>query len=393
MPRRSSRDPSDRPTSTPSRTDNGRFRLSSSRANLERPVSIVVAVLVLVGVGGFLVIRARQRQAAETNISSADLAPVTAPSARRTRSSTITLAFGGDVHLEGEARTVFLADSAALLAGVAAQMNDADFAMANLDTAVADDAQGADEVVAAWRAPRSIFALLGDSGVDAVTMANSHSLDAGRRALVDAVATSRSQRVPVVGAGNDDAEAYTPLRVTVKGQRLAVFAAIQASAAGGDTSSAAGPGRPGLASASPPDRLVTEVRTVRPTADIVVVYLTWGEQESDCPSVGQRELARQLVSAGADVVVGSGAHRLQGAGRLDTGFVGYGLGNLVFWDRDPQAAASGVLRVTLTGRRVSRYELRPFVVRAGVPASMSATDAERAVGRWAPLRGCAQLLP
>ncbi len=48
------------------------------------------------------------------------------------------------------------------------------------------------------------------------------------------------------------------------------------------------------------------------------------------PSVVQQTLAQQLADAGADIIIGGHAHRLQGAGMLGTAFVGYGLGNFDF---------------------------------------------------------------
>ena len=72
-------------------------------------------------------------------------------------------------------------------------------------------------------------------------------------------------------------------------------------------------------------RLVRAVREARATSDTVVVFLHWGIELDGCPTSTQRTLARQLVSAGADIVVGGHAHRLQGAGRLGRALVSYGL--------------------------------------------------------------------
>src|SRR3712207_7612760 len=54
--------------------------------------------------------------------------------------------------------------------------------------------------------------------------------------------------------------------------------------------------------------------SAREQADTVVVYLHWGEERASCPSQQQRDLAEQLAQAGADVLVGTHAHALQGAG-------------------------------------------------------------------------------
>ena len=106
---------------------------------------------------------------------------------------------------------------------------------------------------------------------------------------------------------------------------------------------AAGPDTPGVADAIDPRRLLREVRRADAEADVVVAYLHWGVQGERCPSADQRSLARRLVGAGADVVVGSHAHELQGDGRLGPGYVAYGLGNFAWYSPGP----TGVLTLTV----------------------------------------------
>ncbi|MEO7447938.1 MAG: CapA family protein, partial [Humibacillus sp.] len=70
-------------------------------------------------------------------------------------------------------------------------------------------------------------------------------------------------------------------------------------------------------------------------------------QYTSCADAGQRETARLLAADGADVVVGGHAHRPQGSGWLGTTFVGYGLGNFVWYNTDGASADTGVLTVTV----------------------------------------------
>ena len=140
----------------------------------------------------------------------------------------------------------------------------------------------------------------------------------------------------------------------------------------------AGRRKPGLASAKDVPRLVQAVRAARRTSDTVVVFLHWGVELEQCPSSDQRTLAKQLVAAGADVVVGGHAHRVQGAGRMGEALVGYGLGNFVWYGTSELSTQTGVLVVTVDGRRV-----------LGVPLG-ARTDRRRraasAVGRRASTR-------
>ena len=121
----------------------------------------------------------------------------------------------------------------------------------------------------------------------------------------------------------------------------------------------AGPGKPGLASAKDVPRLVQAVRQARATSDTVIVFLHWGIELQQCPSPDQRTLAKQLVAAGADVVVGGHAHRVQGAGRMGKALVDYGLGNFVWYGTSELSTQTGVLLVTVDGRKVLGYRWEP----------------------------------
>ena len=174
-------------------------------------------------------------------------------------------------------------------------------------------------------------------------MANNHGLDYGPDGLEETLAAARQQDDHfVVGIGADDVEAFTPFRAEVKGQRVAVIGATQvldSSLIGAWTATA---DHGGLASAKRVDRLVQEVEEARATSDTVIVFLHWGIEKMTCPSLDQQQLAQTLVDAGADIVVGGHAHRIQGGGRLGDAFVHYGLGNFLFKENSAEGARTGV---------------------------------------------------
>lgn len=77
------------------------------------------------------------------------------------------------------------------------------------------------------------------------------------------------------------------------------------------------------------------------------MYLHWGTERQDCPDPQQVATAKALQRAGADVIVGSHAHRLQGGGFLGRSYVDYGLGNFVWWRSAEPDSGSGVLTVSV----------------------------------------------
>ena len=304
----------------------------------------------------------------------------------------VTFAFAGDIHFEGVLRRKLASDPVGLLEPVRPVLASADLTVANLETAVTERGVRADKQFN-FRAPANGFRALRAAGVDVVTLANNHGLDYGVEGLEDTLTAAKAARVAVVGAGRDASEAYAPYHARINGQRVAVMGATQVVDDHLVRSWTATSDQPGLASAKDARRLTAEVRQARAGADTVVVFLHWGIEGHTCPSPAQVGLARQLVDAGADIIVGGHAHRLQGAGRLGQAFVAYGLGNLVFYTREGPGAESGVLHVTATGRRIDHYRWAPVRIRDGVPRPSSGAQGEEAVRGWARLRACTGLEP
>lgn len=222
-----------------------------------------------------------------------------------------------------------------------------------------------------------------------VTEANNHGIDYGQVGLQDSLDAARTTGFPVVGIGRDAEAAYRAKVFTVRGTRVAFIGATQVLDDSVRTAWTAGPDKAGLASAKDVPRMLEAVRAASAEADVVVVYLHWGVERTTCPSGTQQGLAQQLSEAGADVIVGSHAHVLQGAGYLGQTYVDYGLGNFAFYARPGPQAVSGVLTLTLRGRTVEPSRWTPAIIIGGVPRALRSLD--RAVTAWKELRSCTGL--
>jgi poly-gamma-glutamate synthesis protein (capsule biosynthesis protein) len=77
----------------------------------------------------------------------------------------------------------------------------------------------------------------------------------------------------------------------------------------------------------------------------------------------QRQVARRLAAAGADVVVGGHPHWVQGVEMVDTSFVAYSLGNFVFDMDFSQPTMEGiVLDLTFWDGELMAATPRPVVI-------------------------------
>jgi poly-gamma-glutamate synthesis protein (capsule biosynthesis protein) len=303
----------------------------------------------------------------------------------------VTIAFAGDTSFDGQMGARLDADPATAIGPFTDVLAAADLAVGNLETAIGTTGTPEDKEFTFLAPPVAVDAMRA-GGFDAVSMANNHGRDFGPDALAESLAVRAAQPDGLlIGIGADDTDAFKPFRATVRGQRIAVIAATQVIDTELVASWTAGPGQPGLASAKDVDRLATAVREARATSDTVVVFLHWGVELETCPNRSQQSLAQALADAGADIVIGGHAHRLQGAGFLGRAFVGYGLGNFDFYANGAEAERTGVVRVTITGRRVDAYDFVPGRIRGALATPLDGPAADDAVAAWNALRDCTGL--
>ncbi|YCK33057.1 CapA family protein [Actinomadura sp. ATCC 39365] len=302
-----------------------------------------------------------------------------------------TISFGGDVHFEGVLRGR-LANPGTALGPIANVLRKADLTMVNLETAITTAGTPAPGKQFTFRAPATAFSALKAAGVDVASMANNHGMDYMESGLADSLAAIKRSRFPIVGIGANAAQAYKPFRKTVNGNRVAIIGATQVLDAEFIQSWTATADKGGLASAKDEASLLKAVRQARKNSDTVIVHLHWGTEMQKCPNEAQRSLAPKLVAAGADVVVGGHAHILLGAGYLDNAYVSYGMGNFVFYNSTPGTTGrTGVLTLTINGRKVLKDQWTPATIQGGIPVPMTGTARTQAVSDWKALRSCSGL--
>lgn len=320
---------------------------------------------------------------------------------------TVTFAFGGDSHFVDEWDTEGGADytgvptlaarvrsnPTGLLGSIAPVLSSADLAVVNLETAITDRGAPVAGKAFHFRSPAESFIALKSAGVDVVNMANNHALDYGPIGMADTFDAISSSGLPVIGIGHDAAEAYRPHRTVIHDQRIAVFGAVDWLEPALVSRWTATDTQPGLAFTIDPTRLLAAVTAERREVDTLVVFLHWGIEQTHCASPEQHDLAQALVAAGADLIVGSHAHRVFGAGHFDHALVAYGLGNFIYWREDGDSGSSGVLLVSATGRRIDSYTWVPARIVHGVPIPERGSTASYDINAWAQRRTCSGLSP
>ena len=200
-------------------------------------------------------------------------------------------------------------------------------------------------------------------GVDVANLANNHAYDYGPDALVDTRHNVELAGIAAVGAGRDAAQAAKAAVLRVKGWTIA--------AVGFDKvvdpfpEAIAGPDKPGTACGHDVDCMVAAVKRAAAISDLVIVDIHWGVELDTTPRSDDVEIAHRLIDAGADIIFGGHAHRLQPFDMIDGRPVFYSLGNFV-WPRLSEASATTAVaevHVTPAGKFTAR--LLPVSIESG----------------------------
>ncbi len=234
----------------------------------------------------------------------------------------------------------------------------ADIAVVNAEMAISDRGSPVDKEYV-FRAPPAAAARIAAAGIDVANLANNHAGDYGSDALLDSVALLEAAGVVALGAGADDAEAYAPWVLHAGGDVRVAFVGASMIV---PWTFPAGPDRPGIASARPTTRIVESVRAASLAADVVIVVIHWGVERETCPTAEQIDVARELLDAGADAVIGHHPHVLQPVQFADGKLVAYSLGNLVWHPRSGLTGETGVLQIDFDGDRIAGWRFHPHLL-------------------------------
>lgn len=253
---------------------------------------------------------------------------VIAPEQDDTQNKQISFAFIGDILLGSSVGDVIKAKGEDyIFKDVNAIFKETDFVVGNLECAISDRGSPEQNKEFVFRAAPYTAKIIADAGIDAVSLANNHVLDFGLDALNDTFEHLESNDVKYAGAGCDAESASKPVYAEVKGVKIAFVASSHVIPF---VSWTAGVNKPGVASTYNPAVICNEISNADKNADIVIAYLHWGMERYDIAELYQRNLAKKFIDCGADIVVGSHPHVVQGLEFYKHGVIVYSLGNFVF---------------------------------------------------------------
>ena len=176
--------------------------------------------------------------------------------------------------------------------------------------------------------------------LDGVTLANNHSGDYGRAAFAEMLGLLRQTGLGQAGGGMNLSQAHAPWVVERQGLRVALLSYNEYM----PRSFEAGHDAPGTAW-SEDEQVVDDIRKARSVhrADLVLVFMHWGWENEPVANPRQRYLARRMVEAGADAVIGGHPHVTQDIEHYLGRPIIYSVGNFIMKETDNDAQRLGWL--------------------------------------------------
>jgi poly-gamma-glutamate synthesis protein (capsule biosynthesis protein) len=235
---------------------------------------------------------------------------------------------------------------------IAPVFREADIGFANLETPLSDRARPN----GAFRTPTAFADGLRWAGIDVVSTANNHALDAEGAGLTDTKEALWRAGVGGVGTGENLEDARRPFILERDGIRVGFLGYAQF--VNGGASNFAQPSRPGVAPLDP-FLIEEDIRRLRDQVDYVVLSFHWNIENSQETHPKAREFAHRMVDAGADIILGHHPHVPRGVETYNGKVIFYSFGNLIFGHNHTYWMDNYVARLTLGTDGVRQVEILP----------------------------------
>ena len=232
----------------------------------------------------------------------------------------------------------------------APSLSAADYTIANLETTIGQVRGMPYSGFPMFNAPEEMLDALKRAGVDFLTLANNHMLDRYVEGVARTVSEVEARGFGFGGASRSQEEFDAPVIVDVNGIRIGMICCTETTN--------------GMEFSCRKDEVAFSIRYIRNIdwveevarlreagAEVVIAIPHWGEEYKRQPSAATVALARRMIAAGVDVIIGSHPHVVQPVelvtadgpdGTPRTGLVAYSLGNFCS-NQSKQYADTGII--------------------------------------------------
>ena len=229
-------------------------------------------------------------------------------------------------------------------ARIAPELKKGDVTLVNLEAPLTSRGKEFTDKKYRFRVKPQAVAALKKAGITTVTLANNHSMDYGPQGVLDTLQQLDKAGIGHVGGGENLSAARKAVVYDIRGTKVALLGYSLTL----PQEFWAGEKRVGTAPLM--EKMVKDdIAAARKQAKIVIVTAHWGEEGKIRLREYQPRLARMMIDAGADAVIGHHPHILQGIERYKRGIICYSLGNFAFAHKSKIADRTLLLRLHFDG--------------------------------------------
>lgn len=269
-------------------------------------IAAIILVVIVVNIGIALTTPPAD-ESTDQNLTVADATSQT---------TSLTISFAGDCTLGTDAafdqsrsfnaKYDEVGDPAYFFANVADIFAQDDLSVVNMEGTLTEQTARADKTYA-FKGPADYAQILVKGNVETADLANNHSHDYGDASYTDTIAALDAAGIGSFGYDRIDYRDVNGVKVALIGTyELADGIACQ-------------------------DEMKQNIQTAKDQgAQITIVFFHWGNEKDTVPDDTQIQLGHIAVDAGADLVVGSHPHVIQGYEKYNGRYIVYSLGNFCF---------------------------------------------------------------
>jgi len=224
-----------------------------------------------------------------------------------------------------------------------------DFTIGNLETVLAGNERGYSGYPL-FNSPDEYLYAIKDAGFDFLITANNHSLDKGKKGLLRTIDKIREVELSQTGTFKSINERDSIIVINKNGISFTLLSYSY--------------GTNGIPIPKGEDFLINLIDTTliksdiskakQNNIDLIIVYFHFGNEYKREPSAYQKNIVKQTIKYGADIIIGSHPHVPQpleyfktNNRKLDSGFVAYSLGNFISNQRWRYSDGGPILNFTI----------------------------------------------
>jgi poly-gamma-glutamate synthesis protein (capsule biosynthesis protein) len=112
---------------------------------------------------------------------------------------------------------------------------------------------------------------------------------------------------------------------------------------------------------------VNQIKDMKNDVDILLLSIHWGVELSTTPRKAEIDLARKLIDAGADIIMGHHPHVLQGIEIYKGKPIFYSLGNFVFGAKNELTSNTMIAQINIIDKNIDNVKIIPCSITLGRP--------------------------